>query len=248
MTMNLKGHTALITGAGQGIGKACASVFAERGADLVLVERNPVTLDAVKKACREKGSHVFDLQVDLTDFEVLRRELEGIPSSFAVDIVVNNAGFDRPGTSAKIDREAFESVLGVHLTAPLILIQVFLPSMRKRKWGRIINVGSIYGLIGAKGELAYSTAKAGIIGLSKSVAREAGSDNVTVNTVLPGLIRTPAIETLMADKFKEMIIKETPLGRMAEPEEVAKVIAFLASEDASFITATALPVSGGWGI
>lgn len=214
----------------------------------MLVERNPDTLQSVKEECFEKGRKVFGLQLDLIDFGALRRELAKIPSSFTVDILVNNAGFDRPGGSAKIDKEAFESVLGVHLTVPLILIQVFLPSMRKRKWGRIINVGSIYGLIGAKGELAYSTAKAGMIGLTKSVAREAGGDNITVNTVLPGLTRTPTIETLMADKFKEMIIRETPLGRMAEPEEVAKVIAFLASEDASFLTATALPVSGGWGI
>ncbi len=246
--MNLNGKVALITGAGQGIGKACALVFAERGADLVLAEKNPDTLNAVKEECLQKGREVFGLEVDLTDFGALRGELEGIPSSFAVDILVNNAGFDRPGTSAKLDREAFESVLGVHLTVPLILIQAFLPPMRKRKWGRIINVSSIYGVIGGKGELAYSTAKAGIIGLTKSVAKEAGGDNVTVNTVLPGLTRTPTIETFMADKFKEMIIKDTPLCRMAEPEEVAKVIAFLASEDASFITATTLPVSGGWGI
>ena len=246
--MNLKGHTALITGAGQGIGKACASVLAERGANLVLVERNPVTLNAVKEECFEKGREVLDLQVDLTDFEVLRRELEKIPSSFAVDILVNNAGFDRPGTSGKIEREAFESVLAIHLTVPLTLIQVFLPSMRKRKWGRVINVGSIYGLIGAKGELAYSTAKAGIIGLTKSVAREAGIDNVTVNAVLPGLTRTPTIETFMADNFKQRIINDTPLGRMAEPEEIAKVIAFLASDDASFVTAAAIPISGGWGM
>lgn len=246
--MNLMGHTALITGAGQGIGKACALVLAERGANLVLVEKNPATLNAVKEECFEKGREVFGLQVDLRDFEVLQRELEKIPSSFAVDILVNNAGFDRPGMSGRIEREAFECVLGIHLTVPLTLIQVFLPSMRKRKWGRVINVGSIYGLIGAKGELAYSTAKAGIIGLTKSVAREAGIDNVTVNAVLPGLTRTPTIETFMADNFKQRIINDTPLGRMAEPEEVAKVIAFLASEDASFITATALPVSGGWGI
>ena len=133
--MNLKGHTALITGAGQGIGKACALVFAERGADLVLVERNPVTLNAVKEECFAKGREVYGLQVDLTDFGALRSELEKIPSSLTVDILVNNAGFDRPGTSAKIDREAFESVLGVHLTVPLILIQVFLPSMRKTEVG-----------------------------------------------------------------------------------------------------------------
>jgi NAD(P)-dependent dehydrogenase (short-subunit alcohol dehydrogenase family) len=120
--------------------------------------------------------------------------------------------------------------------------------MRSRKWGRVINVSSIYGLTGGKGEVAYSTAKAGLIGFTKSIAREASADGVTVNVVLPGLIRTPTIENFMAQKFKDAIIRETPLGRIAEPEEVAKVIAFLASDDASYITAAAIPVSGGWGI
>jgi len=120
--------------------------------------------------------------------------------------------------------------------------------MRSRKWGRIINVSSIYGLFGGKGEVAYSTAKAGLIGFTKSVAREAGADGVTVNAVLPGLTRTPTIETFMAQKFKDAILRDTPLGRMAEPEEVARVIAFLASDDASFITSAAIPVSGGWGV
>jgi NAD(P)-dependent dehydrogenase (short-subunit alcohol dehydrogenase family) len=125
---------------------------------------------------------------------------------------------------------------------------LLLPSMRASGWGRIINISSIYGLVGGKGEVAYSTAKAGIIGLTKSVAREAGREGVTVNAVLPGLIRTPTIEKVMAARYKEEIVSDTPLYRIGEPEEVAKVIAFLASDDASYITGTALPVSGGWGI
>jgi 3-oxoacyl-[acyl-carrier protein] reductase len=161
---------------------------------------------------------------------------------------VNNAGFDRPGTTAKIDRQGFEAVLGIHLIVPLFLIRVLLPSMRNAGWGRIVNVSSIYALTGGKGEVAYSTAKAGVIGLTKSVAKECGREGVTVNAVLPGLTRTPTIEDVMADKYKDAIIAETPLGRMAEAEEVATVIAFLASDDASFITGAALPVSGGWGI
>jgi 3-oxoacyl-[acyl-carrier protein] reductase len=241
-------HTALITGAGQGIGRACSEVFAEQGATLVLIDKNPETMKEVAEACRERGSRVHPLVLDLTDLELLRKELGRVASSFEVDILVNNAGFDRPGTTAKIGRESFESVLGIHLTVPLFLIQFFLPSMRAKKWGRIINVSSIYGLIGGKGEVAYSTAKAGLIGLTKSVAKEAGRDNVTVNAVLPGLTRTPTIENFMAEKFKQMIINDTPLNRIAEPEEVAKVVAFLASDDASFITAVVLPVSGGWGI
>jgi 3-oxoacyl-[acyl-carrier protein] reductase len=246
--MNLSGHTALITGAGQGIGRACAMVFAERGADLVLMDRNAETLSEVAEACGRKSVKALPIGLDLADLESLNDALGNIPSSFAVDILVNNAGFDRPGTSAKIDRQGFEAVLGIHLTVPLHLIQFFLPSMRKKKWGRIINVSSIYGLIGAKGELAYSTAKAGLIGLTKSVAREAGGDGVTVNAVVPGLTRTPTIENFMAEKFKQVIINDTPLNRMAEPEEVARVIAFLASDDASFVTAAVVPVSGGWGI
>jgi NAD(P)-dependent dehydrogenase (short-subunit alcohol dehydrogenase family) len=246
--MSLSGHTAVISGAGQGIGRACAELFAERGDHLVLLDKNAETLTQVSEKCRKSSIEVFAITQDLTDLDLLRGQLERIPPSLAVDILVNNAGFDRPGATSKINREAFEAVLGIHLTVPLFLIQFFLPSMRARKWGRIVNVSSIYGLIGAKGEIAYSTAKAGIIGLTKSVAREAGSDGVTVNAVLPGLTRTPTIETFMAEKFKQVIVNDTPLGRMAEPKEIAKAIAFLASDDASFITATALPVSGGWGI
>jgi NAD(P)-dependent dehydrogenase (short-subunit alcohol dehydrogenase family) len=246
--MKLKGHTAFITGAGQGIGQACAEVFAAGGADLVLADRNPGTLQRVAGRIRDLGKQVTPMAVDLTDFENLKKELDRICVDVTVDILVNNAGFDVPGTTAKIEREAFESVLGIHLSVPLFLIQFFLPSMRARKWGRIINVSSIYGLIGGKGEVAYSTAKAGLLGLTKSVAKEAGRDNVTVNAVLPGLTRTPTIENFMAEKFRKMIIHETPLGRIAEPEEIAQVIAFLASDDASYITGAAIPVSGGWGI
>ena len=246
--MSLAGHKALITGAGQGIGRACAEIFASRGADLVLVDKNADTLHESAEKVKETGVEVTGLTLDLTDLERLGSELEKIPDMGKVDILVNNAGFDRPGTTAKIDKEGFEAVLGIHLSVPLFLIQLLLPSMRSAGWGRIVNVSSIYGLIGGKGEVAYSTAKAGVIGLTKSVAREAGGYGVTVNAVLPGLTRTPPIENGMAARFKEMIVADTPLGRMAEPEEVARVIAFLASEDASFITGVALPVSGGWGI
>ena len=125
---------------------------------------------------------------------------------------------------------------------------LLLPDMLKACCVRIINVSSIYALIGAKAEVAYSTAKAGVIGLTKAVAKEAGKDGVTVNAVLPGLTRTPTIETFMADKYKQPIINNTTLGRMGEAEEIASVVAFLASDEASFITATPIPVSGGWGI
>ena len=245
---DLGGHRALITGAGQGIGRACAEVFAARGANLVLLDRNAETLADLAEKLRPLGPDVTTMVLDLTDLPLLQRTMEGIRSKGLIDILVNNAGFDRPGTTAKIDAAGFESVLRIHVTVQLSLIQSLLPGMRSARWGRIINLSSIYALIGAKGEIAYSTAKSAVIGLSKSVAREAGRHGVTVNAVLPGLTRTPTIEHFMAERYKEEIIRDTPLGRMAEPAEIARVIAFLASDEASYITAAAIPVSGGWGI
>ncbi|MBW1999097.1 MAG: SDR family oxidoreductase [Deltaproteobacteria bacterium] len=246
--MTFTGHTALITGAAQGIGRACAEALASRGAEVVLVDKNSGILGEVTETIRKQGGLVTACAFDLMEIDDLPSDLDKLSRSGTVDILVNNAGFDRPGTTARIDREDFESVVGIHLTVPLLLIKLFLPGMRAAGWGRIINVSSIYGLIGGKGEVAYSAAKAGIIGLTKSVAKECGKDGVTVNAVLPGLTRTPTIEKFMADQYKEMIIAETPLGRIGEAKEVAAVIAFLASEDASFITGAAVPVSGGWGI
>ncbi len=246
--MDLSGHRALITGAGQGIGRACAENFASLGADLVLLDRNPETLEELSRRLSETGRNVEACIVDLTDLDGLRIKVEELAQRNLIDILVNNAGFDLPGTTAKINPTDFEAVIRIHLTVPFLLIKLLLPSMKSAGWGRIINVSSIYGLIGGKGEVAYSTAKAGVIGLTKSVAKEAGKSGVTVNAVAPGLTRTPTIETFMSDKFKEMIIAETPLARIAEPLEVAKVITFLASDYASYLTGTCVPVSGGWGI
>jgi 3-oxoacyl-[acyl-carrier protein] reductase len=246
--MSLSGHTAFITGAGQGIGKACALAFASRGANLVLIDKNQESLTKVASEVSNAGGTVMPFAFDLTELEELKvigeRDWKKIP----IDILVNNAGFDRPGTTAKIDRKGLDEVFAIHVTVPLTLIQLFLPYMQAAGWGRIINISSIYGLIGGKGEVAYSTAKAGVIGLTKSVAKECGQDGVTVNAVLPGLIRTPTIERFMAAKYKEQIIADTALGRIGEPEEIARVVTFLASDDASFITGITLPVSGGWGV
>ena len=248
IVMDLSGHLALITGAGQGIGGACAEMFALRGADLILLDKNPETLAATADKIAPLGRQVVTRALDLTDVEALQQTIKELKRKGCIDILVNNAGFDRPGIIPKISTNDFKAVLGIHLVVPFVLIQLLLPDMRKAGWGRIINVSSIYALIGAKAEVAYSTAKAGVIGLTKAVAKEAGKDGVTVNAVLPGLTRTPTIETFMADKYKQPIIDNTTMGRMGEAEEIASVIAFLASDEASYITATPIPVSGGWGI
>ncbi len=245
--MDLSGHTALITGAGQGIGRACAEAFAQRGADLVLLDKNRQTLPAVAQTLAGKGCTVIAHVIDLTRIRSLEVLIEKIKRKTAIDILVNNAGFDEPGVTSKIDKSRFDAVLGIHVGVPFMLIKLLLPQMRARKWGRIVNISSVYGLSGAKGEAAYSAAKAAVIGLTKTAAREGGPDNVTVNAVVPGLIRTPTIEK-MPEKYRLPIIEQTLLGRIGEAEEVARVIAFLASEDASYITGTSITVSGGWGI
>lgn len=240
---------ALVTGAGQGIGLACGLALAEAGADLILLDRNPETLDRAAQETRAKGVSVESAVADLTDFEGSARALEEPFSRLGpATILVNNAGFDRPGTAARISLEDFQAVLAIHLTAALHMIQLVLPGMYRAGWGRIVNISSIYGARGAKGEVAYSTAKAGLIGLTRSVAQEAGPRGVTVNAILPGLTRTPTIETFMAERYKEAIIDLTPLGRIGEPVEIARVVAFLASEESSFVSGAAIPVSGGWGV
>ena len=128
----------------------------------------------------------------------------------------------------------------------MAFIREVMPVMKEQGYGRIVNLSSIYGKTGGKGEIAYATAKAGLIGLTKSVAKEVGKFGVCVNAVLPGLTATPAIQTLMAEKFKEQILSQTPLGRMAQPEEIAQAVIFLASDEASYITGACLEVSGGW--
>ncbi|HUJ90981.1 MAG TPA: SDR family NAD(P)-dependent oxidoreductase, partial [Syntrophorhabdales bacterium] len=233
--MNLTGHTALITGSGQGIGKACAEVFAEKGASLVLLDKNRRTLPRVAQTLTARGCNVIAHVIDLTRTRSLEVLIEKIKKDVAIDILVNNAGFDEPGVFSKIDKNGFDAVLGIHVGVPFMLIKLLLTQMRARGWGRIINISSVYGLSGAKGEVAYSAAKAAVIGLTKTAAREGGPDGVTVNAVVPGLIRTPTIEK-MPERYRAPIIEQTLLGRIGEAEEVARVIAFLASDDASYIT------------
>jgi len=245
--MNLSGRVALITGAGQGIGEACARVFAERGAMLVLLDKNKETLPRVATSISELGTPVIARIIDLTHTLALKKLIKEIKKETVIDILVNNAGFDRPGTTQKIDKKEFNEVMGIHVVVPFLLSKWLLHDMRLNKWGRIINISSVYGTSGAKGEVAYSRAKAAVIGLTKTLAREAGQDGVTVNAIVPGLIRTPPI-IQMPDKYKDPIIHQTLLRRIGEPEEVARVAAFLASEDASYITGTTITVSGGWGI
>jgi 3-oxoacyl-[acyl-carrier protein] reductase len=244
--MRLKGKKAIVTGAGQGIGRSIALKMAQEGADVVIAEMNPDTGAQTAREVEALGRRAMFQAVDVANQKQVQNMVTEILREWKrIDILVNNAGFDRGTTLLKVKEEDWDAVLGVHLKGALNCIQAVAPHMIENLYGKIVNISSIWGKSGALSEISYSSAKAGMIGLTKSVARELGRYQINVNVVLPGLILTPTISK-MAEKYQNMIIEDTPLRRMGQPEEVANVVAFLVSDEASFMTGAMVEVSGGW--
>jgi 3-oxoacyl-[acyl-carrier protein] reductase len=244
--MRLKDKKAIVTGAGQGIGRSIALKMAQEGADVVIAEKNPDTGTRTAKEVEALGRKVLFVSVDVANQKQVQGMVDQVLKAWKrIDILVNNAGFDRPANLLKIKEGDWEAVLGVHLKGTLNCIQAVVPHMIENGYGKIVNMSSVWGKSGAVSEVSYSTAKAGIIGLTKSVARELGRYQINVNVILPGLILTPTIAQ-MAEKYQNMIIENTPLKRIGQPEEVANVVAFLVSDEASFVTGAMVEVSGGW--
>ena len=244
--MRLTGKKALITGAGQGIGRGIALKMAHEGADVVVAEMNPDTGTQTAREISDLGGKALFVKVDVADRQNVQSLVEQVLNVWGrVDVLVNNAGFDRPATLLNVKGEDWDAVLGVHLKGTLNCIQAVAPHMIENRYGKIINLSSVWGKIGAVSEISYTAAKAGLIGLTKSVARELGRHQINVNVVLPGLVLTPTIAK-MPEKYQNMIIEETPLRRIGQPEEVGSVVAFLASDEASFVTGAVVEVSGGW--
>ena len=207
---------------------------------------NPETGAQTAKEVEALGRRVLFISVDVANQKQVHGMVDQVLKAWKrIDILVNNAGFDRPGNLLKVKEEDWDAVLGVHLKGTLNCIQAVAPHMIENGYGKIVNLSSVWGKRGAISEISYSSAKAGIIGLTKSVARELGRYQINVNAILPGLILTPTIAK-MAEKYQNMIIENTPLKRMGQPEEVANVVAFLASDEASFVTGAMVEVSGGW--
>jgi len=243
--VRLKDKKAIVTGAGQGIGRSIALKMAQEGADVVVAEWNPDTGSQTKTEVEALGRKSIFVKVDVArGIEAENMVAEILRDWGRIDILVNNAGFDRGATLLKVKEEDWDAVLGVHLKGTMNCIQAVAPHMIENRYGKIVNISSIYGKSGGIAAISYSAAKAGVIGLTKSVARELGRYQINVNVVLPGLTLTPTI-VKMAEKYRNMIVERTPLGRIGQPEEVANVVAFLASDEASFVTGAIVEVSGG---
>ena len=238
-------RTALITGASRGIGKACALVMAAGGYRVALAARSQEKLEEVAEAVRQTGGEPYVVEMDLASRESIAAGFKKAVQEFGrIDILVNNAGITKDGLAVRMKQADWESVLQTNLSGAFYAIQQVLPGMMRESWGRIVNVSSVVGETGNAGQANYVASKAGLIGLTKSLAREMGSRNITVNAVSPGFIETDMTHGLPAE-LKQKMIDETPLKRMGSAEEIAHAVRFLVSEEASFITGHVLDVNGG---
>ncbi len=241
----LTGHVALVTGASQGIGRACALQLAKHGATVALCARNEEKLAAVRDEITAGGGKAEVFRLDVTSEDDIKSVIKSaIEKLGKVDILVNNAGITKDTLLLRLKHADWDSVINTNLTSAYLCTQAVLSSMMKQRWGRIINITSINGQIGQTGQANYSASKAGLIGLTLSVAREVASRNITVNAVSPGYIETPMTEELTPE-LKDAIVKMVPLGRVGSPEDIANAVCFLASEQAGYITGHVLNVNGG---
>ncbi len=243
--MSLSGKVALVTGASQGIGRACAIRLAQAGATIAAAARNEQKLEALVQEINQSGGKAAPSVVDVTDEDQVKSTCKAIIAQFGkIDILVNNAGITRDQLVMRMKRADWDSVLNTNLTSAYLCIQQVIPSMLRQRWGRVINITSIFGQIGQAGQANYASSKAGLIGLTMAIAREVGSRNITCNAVAPGFIET-AMTSVLSEDFKENAVKMIPLGRVGSPDDVANAVLFLASEEASYITGHVLNVNGG---
>jgi len=241
----LNGRIALVTGASQGIGRACAIELARRGAHVALAARNTDKLAAVAAEIAAAGGTAKAFALDVSSEESIKEGAKAVLAEFGkVEILVNNAGITRDMLSMRLKRADWDDVLTTNLTGAFLLTQALTMPMVKNRWGRVINITSVVGETGQAGQANYAASKAGLIGLTKSLARELASRAITVNAVAPGFIETAMTEVLTEEQ-KKANAQFIPMGRVGSCEEVANAVAFLASEEAGYITGHTLDVNGG---
>ncbi len=244
--MILKDKAAIVTGAGQGIGRGIALKLAEKGADVVVCDINMDTAARTAKEVEALERKALALKTDVSK----RREVDemaavALEEFGKIDILINNAGIARSAMLLKLTDEAWDQVLAVNLKGIFYTTQVVAAHMIEVGYGKIVNISSIYGRTGTMGDSNYAASKAGILGFTKSTARELARYNINVNAILPGVIDTPLLQGI-PDHYLQPMIKEIPLRRVGTPEDIGNVAVFLASDEASYITGAAIEVTGGW--
>jgi 3-oxoacyl-[acyl-carrier protein] reductase len=241
----LNGRIALVTGASQGIGRACALALAEAGATVALAARNEAKLAEVAAEIEAAGGKAATFALDVASEESIKAGAKAVLERFGkVEILVNNAGITRDGLVLRMKRHDWDDVLATNLTGAFLLTQALLSAMLRNRWGRIINVSSIVGQTGQAGQVNYAASKAGLIGMTRSLAREVASRGVTVNAVAPGYIVTP-MTAVLDEKQTSAMLAQIPLGRAGTEADVAPSVVFLASEGAGYITGHVLDINGG---
>ncbi len=241
----LDGKVALVTGASQGIGESIAKALAKQGALVVCAARTEAKLNTVAEAIRAEGGKADVVVMDLSNTESVKAAVATtLERHGALHILVNNAGITRDKLLIQMKEEDFDVVINTNLKGAYTAIQAATKAMMKQRFGRIINIASVVGQMGNAGQANYVAAKAGLIGLTKSVARELASRNVTANAVTPGYIETEMTSGLPED-VKAEFNKQIPLGRMGKPEDIAAAVSFLASDEAGYVTGQILSVNGG---
>lgn len=242
----LKGKCAIVTGASRGIGKAIALKLASLGANVVINYRsNEKEALEVENEIQKLGVETLCVKGDISKSEEVENLISSAKEKFGtIDIMVNNAGITKDGLILRMKDEDFDSVIDVNLKGVFNCLKAITPVMVKQKHGKIINLSSVVGITGNAGQVNYSASKAGVIGMTKSLAKEVGSRGITVNAVAPGYIETDMTESL-GDKYKEEMKKNIPLKRLGTAKDVAEVVAFLASESSDYVTGQVIQVDGG---
>ena len=242
---DLSGRTALVTGASRGIGRACAVLLARQGARVVLAARNEELLGEVAAEIAASGGEAHAMALDLADHEQVPGAVRQLPKEFAaVDILVNNAGITADNLLARMTLDQWQRVLDVNLTGVFVLTKALVRGMMRRRFGRIVSVSSVAGVLGNAGQANYAASKAGLIGFSKSLARELLSRGITVNVVAPGFIETD-MTAAMPEGAGERFLEQYGLVRLGTVDDIAPAVLFLSSDEASYVTGEVLSVSGG---
>ncbi len=241
----LDGKTALVTGASQGIGRAIAMRLAERGARVIVAARNLAKLEALAEEIGSAGGQAKPLSLDLTQPEAISGQIEALPEPWSeIGILVNNAGVTRDGLFARMSLEQWEEVLSTNLTGSFAVTRALVRGMMRQRYGRVVFVSSVVGLMGNAGQANYAASKAGLVGLAKSLARELGSRNINVNVLAPGFIET-AMTDEVGERAKQQLSETIVLRRFGTVDDIAAAALFLVSDEASYITGQVLNVSGG---